>query len=236
MGDPGTARPRGGPGMTGSTRSEGSRPGGTDRRIRAANELDALAFDDRGLIPVVAQDARHGSVLMVAWANREALERTLKSGFVHYWSRSREALWKKGETSGNVQELVSLHADCDGDTLLARVQPRGPACHTGEATCFGEGAGADRPDQILWKLWSVLESRLRERPEGSYTTRLLDDENLRVKKLGEETAEVVAALSRGDPGVAEEAGDLIYHLMVALLAAGTSWDQVEEVLDRRRRG
>jgi phosphoribosyl-AMP cyclohydrolase / phosphoribosyl-ATP pyrophosphohydrolase len=222
--------------MTGSTGSEGSRPGGTDRRIRAAGELDALAFDDRGLIPVVAQDAQHGNVLMVAWANREALDRTLESGFVHYWSRSREALWKKGETSGNVQELVSLHADCDWDTLLARVRQRGPACHTGEATCFGEGPGAGPSGRVLGELWSVLESRLRERPEGSYTTKLLDDENLRVKKLGEETAEVIAALSRGDPGVVEEAGDLIYHLMVALLAAGTSWDQVEEVLDRRRRG
>ncbi len=204
----------------------------TDRTLRTSDDLADLAFDDRGLVPVVAQDASDGAVLMVAWANREALERALETGFMHYWSRSREALWKKGESSGNLQRVVSLHADCDADTVLARVKMEGPACHTGEATCFGAGAGGG--DAVLRRLWDVLEDRSRERPEGSYTTRLLADENLRLKKLGEETVELVTALIRKEAQASEEAADLVYHLMVALLAAGRSWDEVLAELDRRR--
>jgi phosphoribosyl-AMP cyclohydrolase / phosphoribosyl-ATP pyrophosphohydrolase len=214
---------------------------GGERAIRSPADLDALVFDDRGLIPVVAQDAATGAVLMLAWANRAALEHTLETGFMYYHSRSRNELWKKGETSGNVQEVVSLHGDCDGDTLLARVRQSGKACHTGTATCFGEGvgggsgAGAERPGgDVLAELQATLESRLRDRPEGSYTSKLLSDENLRVKKLGEESAELIAALTRGDPGVTEEAADLVYHLMVALLAAGRSWDEVLDALRRRQ--
>lgn len=218
----------------------------TDRTLTGPADLDSLAFDGRGLVPVVAQDARGGAVLMVAWADREALERTLETGLMHYWSRSRQALWKKGETSGNLQRVVSLHADCDGDTVLARVTMEGPACHTGEATCFGrvEPAGVaprDRgepgvssADTILSELWEVLEARARERPEGSYTTRLLTDENLRLKKLGEETAELITALARGDDRIPEEAADLVYHLMVALAGAGRDWDEVLGELRRRR--
>src|SRR4051812_22751001 len=112
----------------------------TDRALRAAGDLDALRFDERGLLPIVAQDAQGGRVLMVAWADRSALERSLASREMHFWSRSRRAPWKKGETSGNVLRVRSLHADCDGDTVLALVDPAGPACHTGEASCFGEGA------------------------------------------------------------------------------------------------
>jgi phosphoribosyl-AMP cyclohydrolase / phosphoribosyl-ATP pyrophosphohydrolase len=210
----------------------------TNRAILTPAALDTLRFDDRGLIPVVAQDAASGSVLMVAWANREALETTLRTGSMHYWSRSRGELWPKGATSGHVQELVSLHADCDGDTLLARVRQEGPACHTGEATCFG--AVEPVPDavpagDVLQELWAILEARDRERPEGSWTTRLLEDENLRLKKLGEETVELVTALVRGEARAGEEAADLIYHLMVALKGAGRNWSEVEAELRRRRK-
>jgi phosphoribosyl-AMP cyclohydrolase / phosphoribosyl-ATP pyrophosphohydrolase len=215
----------------------------TDRRIRSSTDVEGLTFDARGLLPVVTQDAGTGLLLMVAWANREALGRTLETGVMHYYSRSRDALWKKGETSGNTLELVSLHADCDADTVLARVRPTGPACHTGEVTCFGEGAGpeeeptsAARPGgSILPELWSLIEARDRDRPDGSYTTRLLEDENLRIKKLGEEMAELIAALVRRDAGAAEEGADLIYHLLVALRGAGRSWTEVEEELARRKR-
>jgi phosphoribosyl-AMP cyclohydrolase / phosphoribosyl-ATP pyrophosphohydrolase len=206
----------------------------TDRRLRHSDDLDALRFDDRGLVPVVAQQASTGDVLMVAWATRDALERTLATGDMHYWSRSRGELWRKGASSGNVQALVSLHADCDGDTVLARVQSAGPACHTGETTCFG--ALDDAPgSRVLDELWAVLEDRDRERPDGSWTTRLLDDENLRLKKLGEETVELVTALVRGEPRAAEEAADLVYHLMVALKGAGRDWSEVLDALAGRRR-
>ncbi len=208
-----------------------------DRRVRAAAELDRLVFNGDGLIPVVAQDGTEGAVLMVAWANREALEKTLETGVMHYWSRSRKALWRKGETSGNTLSLLSLHADCDGDTLLARVSPSGPACHTGDPTCFGEGAVPDMsiPEGgVLEELWSVLEARDRDRPEGSYTTRLLADEDLRLKKLGEEATELIVSLVRGEARASEEAADLVYHLLVALKGAGRSWREVEGELERRR--
>lgn len=211
----------------------------TDRTLRSAADLDRLDFaKGGGLLPVVAQDASDGAVLMVAWANRHALERTLRTGEVHFYSRSRGELWRKGETSGNVLELRELHADCDGDTVLARVQPTGPACHTGERTCFGEagvGTAAPRGGEVLARLWSVLEERARDRPSGSYTVRLLGDENLRLKKLGEETAELIAALARGDEAaVPAEAADLVYHLLTALLGAGASLDDVLEALEERR--
>lgn len=204
----------------------------TDRTLRAAEDLERLDFDARGLLPVVAQEAESGAVLMLAWANRRALKLTLETGFAHYWSRSRGELWKKGATSGHLQRLVSLHADCDGDAVLARVRSAGPACHTGEETCFGP---APAPVGGLAGLQAVLRERARERPEGSYTTRLLADENLRLKKLGEETAELVTALARDEARAVEEAADLVYHLAVALVAAGRSWDEVVRELDRRRR-
>ncbi|HSG50358.1 MAG TPA: bifunctional phosphoribosyl-AMP cyclohydrolase/phosphoribosyl-ATP diphosphatase HisIE [Longimicrobiales bacterium] len=202
----------------------------TDRALRVVAELDALAFDDRGLVTVVAQEARTGSILMVAWASREALARTLETGQMTFWSRSRGELWRKGETSGNTLAVVSLHADCDGDTVLARVRPAGPACHTGERTCFGDGA-----DPTLAALAETLRRRAAERPEGSYTVRLLDDPNLRIKKLGEETAELIQALVQGDgPRATEEAADLVYHVLTALLAAGVPVEKVLEELEGRR--
>lgn len=222
----------------------------TDRTIRGPGDLDGLRFDDDGLVPVVTQDASAGTVLMVAWAHRAALERTLETGRMHYWSRSRQALWDKGATSGNAQAVVSLHADCDGDTVLARVTPAGPACHTGETTCFGDGTRSgpasgspEAPppgprgsaDGTLDALWRTLVERRDASPGSSYTARLLADENLRIKKIGEEAAELVHALAAG-PGerVPEEAADLLYHVLVALLGAGATLDEVLAVLDRRR--
>lgn len=218
----------------------------SDRTLRTPADLDTLTFDARGLIPVIAQDVSGQQVLMMAWANRESLTLTLESGFMHYWSRSREALWKKGESSGHLQRVHSLHADCDADTILARVTSEGPACHTGEGTCFGripdpaQAAEAslthsdEGEEPILALLWETLEARNRDRPEGSYTTRLLTDENLRLKKLGEELVELVTALTREDESPPDEAADLVYHLMVAILAGGHSWREVEERLRERR--
>jgi phosphoribosyl-ATP pyrophosphohydrolase/phosphoribosyl-AMP cyclohydrolase len=204
----------------------------SDRRL-GPDDLSGLTFDASGLIPVVAQDVSGGAVLMVAWANREALGLSLETGEMHFWSRSRQTLWRKGETSGNVLDLRSLHADCDGDAVLAVVTPRGPACHTGEATCFGEGA---EPQEPIAALWAVLEARAASLPKGSYTTRLLQDENLRIKKLGEETAELVLALSRGDrERIRSEGADLLYHLLVSLLAEGVSLDDLRMEIDARAR-
>ncbi|MDP2959342.1 MAG: bifunctional phosphoribosyl-AMP cyclohydrolase/phosphoribosyl-ATP diphosphatase HisIE [Longimicrobiales bacterium] len=204
----------------------------TDRALRTAADLDGLDFAKHtGLVPVVAQDATDGRVLMVAFATREALLKSLDTGEMHFWSRSRGALWRKGETSGNTLRVVSLHADCDGDAVLARVKPAGPACHTGEDTCFGEGSGPG-----LSALDATLASRQRERPEGSYTVRLLDDENLRLKKLGEETAELVTALARGDAErTREEAADLLYHVLAALRGGGVPLADVLETLEARGR-
>jgi phosphoribosyl-ATP pyrophosphohydrolase/phosphoribosyl-AMP cyclohydrolase len=206
----------------------------TDRRIRQHHDLDTLDFDDEGLLPVVVQDAHRGTVLMVAWASRGALERTLETGETHFWSRSRGELWHKGGTSGNTQRVVSLQADCDGDTVLARVVPSGPACHTGDPTCFGDSFPTT--GTVLQHLWDTLVERAAEKPDRSYTARLLADENLRTKKLGEETAELIHALSRGEgERIVQEGADLLYHLLVALLGSGVSLDDLLTELDERRR-
>ncbi len=201
------------------------------------DELDAVQYDARGLVPVVAQDATSGQVLMVAWANRAALELTLSTGVAHFWSRSRSELWRKGATSGNELRNARLYLDCDQDTVLMRVDPVGPACHTGSTSCFGsaaEAVAADRGSELN-RLWSTLQLRAEERPEGSYTVRLLDDANLRLKKLGEETTELVVALARNNSTeAAGEAADLVYHMMAALLANGVDWAAVESVLAERR--
>lgn len=198
------------------------------RTITRADELDTLRWADGGLLPVVAQDALDGRVLMVAWANREALEASLRTGQLHFWSRSRGELWRKGATSGNVLELQELRADCDADTLLARVLPAGPACHTGAPTCFGNAA------PTLAALDALLRGRAEERLEGSYTTRLLEDRNLRLKKLSEEAGELVVALADGErDAVAQEAADLLYHLLVACRSADVELADVLAVLEAR---
>lgn len=202
----------------------------------AGLDLDALDFaKGAGLVTIVCQHALTGAVLMVAHADRQALERTLTSGQMHYRSRARGA-WHKGATSGNVQRVVSLHADCDRDAVLARVLPEGPSCHSGSDTCF---AGAPPEADVLARLGEVISSRLRDPVDGSYTNRLLEDRNLRLKKLGEESAELVVACMDGDRmRVAEEAADLIYHALVAVIGAGATVANVRDVLATRekRRG
>lgn len=222
--------------------------GATDRTLRGPDDLARLDWSKAdGLVPVVVQDAFDRRVLMVAWADRAALERTLATGFVHFWSRSRGEMWKKGETSGNTLRLVSLHADCDADTVLALAEPTGPACHTGEDTCFGDvgvrrtGGGSGEPDAaslgtVLEALDAVLAARQADRPDGSYTVRLLEDENLRLKKLGEETAELVTALAKAQADrIPEEAADLLYHILAALRGAGVELAEVARALEGRRR-
>ena len=222
----------------------------TDRALRTSADLDRLDFSKGdGLVTIVAQHDVTGEVLMVGYADREALEATVASGRLHFRSRSRGVLWMKGETSGNTLTVVGLRADCDGDAVLARVSPAGPTCHTGAWSCFdaAEGtAGAD-PTQtsaaqtvspstpnVLERLDRTLVARERERPEGSHTVRLLDDANLRLKKLGEESAELVAALAGGErERSVAEAADLIYHVLVALRAEGVGVDAVLAELDRR---
>ncbi len=197
-------------------------------KIRATQQLDALDFDRAGgLVPVVTQHAYTGEVLMVAWASREALEKTLATGEFWYHSRSRDALWHKGETSGNTLRLVSLHADCDADTVLARVLPAGPSCHTGAWSCF-------RAPPTLAALARTIEDRRTADPETSYTARLMADRNLRLKKLGEEAAELAVACADGSDRVAAEAADLVYHVLVACAEAGVGLGDVLEELDERQ--
>jgi phosphoribosyl-ATP pyrophosphohydrolase/phosphoribosyl-AMP cyclohydrolase len=207
--------------------------------MSATLDIDALDFTkSNGLVTVVAQDARSGAVLMVAHANREAIERTLATGDMHYTSRTR-GMWRKGDTSGNVQRVVSLSADCDGDAILARVLPAGPACHTGQTSCFGDVAlGADAigalDRTIAERAGRGMSSEVATTSKPSYTQRLLSDRNLRLKKLGEETAELVTACADSDAErAAEEAGDVLYHALVAVRALGVTLDDVRRVLETR---
>jgi len=204
--------------------------------------LDAVDFaKGGGTVTVVVQDARSSAVLMVAHADREALERTIATGEMHFRSRSR-GLWHKGATSGNTQRVVSLAADCDGDAILARVIPTGPACHTGSASCFGAIATVGDPlralDTVIGERASALGS-VGDQTDGtdrSYTKRLLGDRNLRLKKLGEEAAELILACADEDRSRSvEEAADLLYHALVALRALGAGLDDVADTLDQRRR-
>lgn len=196
-------------------------------------DLSTLDFTKgKGLVTVVTQDARTGDLLMVAHADREALEKTLETGEMHYHSRTR-GLWHKGGTSGNVQRVVSLTADCDADAVLARVEKAGPACHTGAETCFGPGSA-----DALVELDRTIAARAATAPapgeKPSYTRRLLEDRNLRLKKIGEEAAELVTACADGDKErAAEEAADVLYHLLVAVRPLGVTLDDVKAVLARR---
>jgi phosphoribosyl-AMP cyclohydrolase / phosphoribosyl-ATP pyrophosphohydrolase len=200
--------------------------------VSAENWIEAVHFGDDGLVPVVAQSALAGDVLMVAYADREALERTRETGEAHYHSRSRGALWKKGETSGHTQRVEDVRVDCDGDAVLYVVQQHGPACHTGAPTCFGEPTGA-----ILTRLARTIADRGRTRPTGSYTARLLDEGVARIaRKLGEEAVEtVVAATSEDVARLTSEAADLLYHLLVLLEAKHLPLDRVFEELAQRAR-
>ncbi len=186
------------------------------------------------LIPVITQDARTNDVLMMAWADAESLRRTKKTGYMHYWSRSRKKYWKKGEESGHVQKLVSLHYDCDKDTILARVEQTGPACHTGKATCWT--AKPWRVHPAIDELLKVFAERKRKPKKGSYTNRLLDDPALLRAKLIEEVCELeMAVRSKRKKEVAEEAADVLYHYLLLLYSAGLPFDAVAAVLEKRRR-
>ena len=202
--------------------------------------LEQVKFDERGLVPCVAQDFASGEVLTLAYANEEALRLTVETGEVHFFSRSRDRIWRKGEESGNILKLKQLRLDCDGDAIVALVEPTGPACHTGERSCFyrelGDGAEpAPVAHEALAALQRTLRSRAAERPEGSYTVQLLDDPRLIGEKVEEEAEEVVrAAREETDERVAEEAADLLYHLSVLLASREVSQAAVMEVLNGRR--
>ncbi len=196
-----------------------------------------IRFDERGLVPVVIQDWATGEVLTLAYANAEAVARTRETGELHLWSRSRSELWHKGATSGNVQRVRALRLDCDGDALLALVEPTGPACHTGERSCFHQGdVEPAAPHEALPALERTLAERAARRPEGSYTVALLDDPARTGEKVLEEAEEVTrAAREEGDERVDEEAADLLYHLTVLLRGRGRRLADAEEVLVGRRR-
>ena len=196
-----------------------------------------IAFDDRGLVPVVVQDWSTGEVLTLAYANAEAIERTRETGELHLWSRSRDELWHKGATSGNVQRVRALRLDCDGDAVLALVEPAGPACHTGARTCFHHGElEPPAPHEALPGLERTLADRARDRPAGSYTVELLDDPPLIGAKVMEEAEEVArAAREESDERVDSEAADVLYHLTVLLAGRGRALRDAEEVLLERRR-
>jgi phosphoribosyl-AMP cyclohydrolase / phosphoribosyl-ATP pyrophosphohydrolase len=186
------------------------------------------------LIPVIAQDARTNDVLMLAWADAEALRRTKKTGYMHYWSRSRKKYWKKGEESGHVQKLVSLHYDCDKDTILARVIQEGPACHTGKATCWT--AKPWRVHPAIDELLTVFAERKRKPKKGSYTTALLDNPARLREKLIEEVCELeMAVRSKKKAEIAEEGADVLYHYLLLLFSSGVTFQDVAAVLEKRRR-
>jgi phosphoribosyl-AMP cyclohydrolase / phosphoribosyl-ATP pyrophosphohydrolase len=190
----------------------------------------ALRFDDRGLIVAIAQDGATGTVLMVAYMDREALARTAETGEAHFWSRSRRSLWKKGEVSGNLLRVDSIQADCDGDALLLSVRPAGPACHTGARSCFAE------PAILLDQLQATIHDRNVARPAGSYTAQLLDQGRAQIlRKVGEEATEViVAADHESDDALVAEVADLWYHAMVLLEERGLNATSVLRELALRR--
>lgn len=186
------------------------------------------------LVPVVVQDVKNNNVLMLAYVNNEALELTRKTGYMHYWSRSRNAIWKKGETSGNVQKCIELMTDCDGDAMLARVEQTGVACHTGTYSCFSKDP--IRQQDIIAALWRVFDERKANPSDSSYTCKLFKNRNLLLKKIAEESSEVmIAAKDKSRKELIYEAGDLMYHLMVLLYDEGISMDEIHAELEGRRK-
>lgn len=199
-------------------------------------DLD-VAFDDSGLVPCVMQDWRTGEVLTLAYMNAEALRLTQETGEIHFWSRSRNELWHKGATSGNTQKVRALRVDCDRDALVALVEPSGPACHTGERTCFFTGdVDNGAPYEVLPRLERTIAARASEKPDGSWTAKLLADPALVGEKVQEEAEEVVRAVrEETDERVANEAADVIYHLTVLLRTRGLTLADAQRVLDERSR-
>ena len=204
------------------------------------NASSEIRYDENGLVPVIAQDENTNEVLTLAYANREAVEKTVATGEAHYYSRSRSELWRKGETSGNTQRVVEVRLDCDGDALLYRIEPRGPACHTGERSCFftrvyGEDGEAPNLGRTLSRLAGTIAGRHEEMPEGSYTAKLFErGTGYAAQKVGEEAVEVVVAALEGEK-LAEETADLLYHLLVLLEERGVKPEEVAKVLDERHR-
>jgi phosphoribosyl-ATP pyrophosphohydrolase/phosphoribosyl-AMP cyclohydrolase len=200
-----------------------------------------VKFDEKGLVPAIIQDASTKEVLTLAYMNRESLDKTLETGETWFFSRSRQELWHKGETSGNTQKVVSVNYDCDQDALLVLVNPKGPACHTGAVSCFSErvfeGATTLADYQILASLEKVIVDRERERPEGAYTTYLFDKGVDKIlKKVGEEAAEVIIAAKNRDHGELKwEASDLLYHLMVLLVEQELPFKEVLKTLEERHK-
>jgi phosphoribosyl-ATP pyrophosphohydrolase/phosphoribosyl-AMP cyclohydrolase len=199
--------------------------------------LDDVKFDERGLIPAIVQNAATREVLTLAYMNRESLEKTIETQQTWFWSRSRGELWHKGETSGNTQKVVSLTLDCDGDAIVVLVDPAGPACHTGATSCFETGRNATGIGAVLDQLYELIESRERERPSNSYTTYLFDEGLDKIlKKVGEESAETIIAAKNEDQGrVVSEVSDLMYHLLVLLVARGVSLEEISRELGQRRK-
>jgi len=186
------------------------------------------------LTPVVVQDVKNNNVLMLAYMNKASLEQTKRTGYMHYWSRSRDALWKKGETSGNVQKVIELLTDCDGDAMLARVEQTGNACHTGTYSCFSNEALP--PNDIVTTLWRVFEDRKKGHSESSYTYKLMRNRNLLLKKIAEESSEVIiAAKDKKKEEIVYEAADLFYHLMVLLYDEGITLAEIYKELEGRRK-
>jgi len=199
-------------------------------------DIKSLKFDDHGLIPAIVQDARTREVLTLAYMNEESLARTIETRETWFWSRSRNELWHKGETSGNTQTVVALHPDCDEDAIVVLVNPAGPACHTGSRSCFASTPPDEDLGLLLNRLYELIETRERERPEGSYTTYLFNSGLDKIlKKLGEESAETIIAAKNDDrTRVTAEAADLVYHLLVLLVARGVSLDEIRAELASRR--
>ena len=195
-----------------------------------------VKFDERGLIPAIVQDASTREVLTLAYMNRESLRRTIETRETWFWSRSRNELWHKGETSGNTQQVVDVVPDCDGDALVVLVKPAGPACHTGARSCFDLKQDEDL-GVLLAQLYTLIESRKRDRPEGSYTTYLFDHGLDKIlKKVGEESAEtIIAAKNEDAKPLVSEVSDLIYHVLVLLVARGVNLEDVRDELAQRRK-
>jgi phosphoribosyl-ATP pyrophosphohydrolase/phosphoribosyl-AMP cyclohydrolase len=200
-------------------------------------DMERIQFNEKGLVPAIVQDAETGKVLMMAWMNRESLQRTRETGWAHFYSRSRQALWMKGETSGNRQRVLSVQADCDGDTLLLKVKKEGPACHTGSETCFGVPLWEE--DEAapfsLDSLMATILGRKNQPKEGSYTTYLFEKGLDKIlKKVGEESTEVIIAAKGGDRGeTVYEIADLVYHMLVLMVQAGISLDDIKQELAGR---
>ena len=205
--------------------------------------VEEIKFDEQGLVPAIVQDARTRRVLTLAYMNKESLQRTLETGETWFWSRSRQQLWHKGETSGHTQRVETISLDCDADALLVDVTPAGPACHTGAESCFfntlldQNGQTASELGETLRRLYELITTRKRERPEGSYTTYLFDQGLDKIlKKVGEESTETIVAAKNGDrASLVNESSDLLYHLLVLLVERGVTLEEIGDELVSRGR-